>query len=106
VTVIDHLVVRLHGDEDWEAWGDKWWDHIDKVGELHWVGHSAGPFPSGPERQLDWGAFLTEATCEEVRGLAWVPPWLADSDWARQQRAMLERLSPTERYGVIAVEMA
>jgi hypothetical protein len=52
VTMIDHLVVRLHGDEDWEAWGDRWWDHIDKVGDLHWVGHSGGPYRPGQSGSL------------------------------------------------------
>ena len=102
MTVMMCLVVRLH-DEDWDAWGESWQAHVGEVGSLPWA---RGPYPGGPRRQLDWGAWLTEATEEEVSRCAWEPPWFADTESAAKQRAMLAALSPTERYGLIDVEMA
>ncbi len=37
MTMMSHLLIRLHGDEDWDAWGDDWWDHVERLGELEWV---------------------------------------------------------------------
>ena len=102
--------VRLHGTEDWEAWGDKWARHVDCIGNLEWVRPSdwGGPGPglTAPSpRRLDWGAVVYEVSKAEVEQLAWEPEWLADTDSARKQRQLLEWLSDDERYGVVFVEL-
>jgi hypothetical protein len=99
-----YLVIRLHGDEDWDAWGDDWWDHVERVGELHWLQLSNGAAP-GPSRWLDWGASLREASAEDIRRIAWEPPWLADTESAREQRELLEMLTTEGRYGLVSVEI-
>lgn len=106
---MDHLVIRLHGNEKWGVWRGNWWEHVDEVGQLHWVkGWSALPPFSRDRlreaRQLDWGAFLYEMTKEELIALAHEPPWLAETQSAADQRAMLARLRDDECYGIVYVE--
>jgi hypothetical protein len=52
-----------------------------------------------PERRLDWGAVLHEASKEEVQRLASEPDSLADSEGARAQRELIEGLSTTSATG-------
>lgn len=37
MTMMVHKLVRIHGDETWEAWGDDWQDHADVIAELDFV---------------------------------------------------------------------
>jgi hypothetical protein len=108
MTMMSHLVIRLHGDEDWEAWGDAWGDHVGRVGERAWAHGWVGPavpLSTGVEpRTLDWGAKLYEATAELVRKLAWEPSWMAQTETTKAQRRLLAALSDDERYGVVFVE--
>ena len=104
--MMQHLLVRLHGDEDWDAWGDRWREHADVIGELSWVqGWTNAPAWLGKGRQLDWGAFLHEATKDDVQRLVDEPKWLASTETARKQRLLLKNLSASERYGVVYVEL-
>lgn len=104
-----HVLIRLHGNEDWARWGDHWHRHVDEIGELSWVNGWIGPPDWLRERvgkqRLDWGAILYEVSKEDVQRLVWEPEWLADTDAARKQRALLESLSKEERYGVIFMEV-
>ena len=36
MTMMVHILIRLHGDEDWDAWGKnmEWYDRVDRIGEL------------------------------------------------------------------------
>ena len=102
MTMMVYVIVRLHGDEDWDAWGDKWWDHVEQVGELNWFKNPG--VLDGPGLQLDWGAFLHEVSKEQIRRLAWEPDMPALSEWILEQRAFVDGLSSTDRYGLISVE--
>lgn len=57
-----YLVVRLHGDEDWDAWGDDWEDHVDSLGEIHWLRLSEGGY------RLRASARLGSAPTRSLRG--------------------------------------
>jgi hypothetical protein len=104
--MMQHLLLRLHGDEDWAAWGDDWLRHADVLGELSWVkGWSLPPEWLGEGKQLDWGAFLHELSGEDVRRLVDEPSWLAAAETAQRQRELLQALSATESYGVVYVEL-
>jgi hypothetical protein len=106
MTMMAHTLIRIHGDEDWEAWGNDWASHVDRVGgitELEgWIGPPAWLEVKGGERQLDWGAFLYEiANFADVKRLVSAP---RHPDIAAQQHPLLELLSEDERYGVIYIE--
>ena len=73
-------LVRLTGDEEWDAWGDDWSRHVDKIADLQLFGSESyyGPpewMRQHPRRQLDWGATLYEASKDDVvRLLMEAPP--------------------------------
>jgi len=59
MTMMAHILLRLRGDEDWDAWGDhmKWYDRADRIGELR-VEINYSPLAPGwledrPHRRLD-----------------------------------------------------
>ena len=79
VTMMQHVLLRLPaGDRTLEsyaaAWGDKWEDHAERIGELqHCSWDSPGVGDGGSkEAQLDWGAFAYEMSLDEIREL--LPP--------------------------------
>lgn len=109
MTVMEHWLIRLRGDEDPEAWGERWTDHADRIAKLE---HADG-WLTPPEwlavrgsRQLDWGASLYEVSLEDLKRLVPEPglPWQQES-W-REQRARIEALDPAGRFAVVWVEMA
>ena len=111
-----HKLLRLNGDEKWEAWGDDWHDHADVVGELSFVsGWNSAPdwLRDHPHRQLDWGAFMYELSLDDVRRLIGQRPNYADirEDWDRpfreaeaRQNALLDSLAEDGRYAVVWIE--
>ena len=109
MTMMSHLLIRLHGDEDWDAWGDDWWDHVERLGELEWahgwhgISHEVEGEPV--KRRLDWGAVLYELSRQQVEQLADEPDWLQHTPSAERQRELLAGLRDEDRYGVVFVEM-
>lgn len=62
-------LILLTGDEEWEGWGDEWWDHVERVGELPnfpgGVALMAGIERLGHEStQIDWGAWLYRVSAQ------------------------------------------
>jgi hypothetical protein len=43
MTMMEFRLIRLHGTEDWETWGDDWPKHVDVVGNLYLVHGWHGP---------------------------------------------------------------
>jgi hypothetical protein len=104
MTVMRHLLIKVHGDEDWEAWKDDWWSNVDRVAWLSdvegWLGPPAWVHERSTERQLDWGASLYSGlTKADVQKLTRAPT----ND--QEQRELLANLSENERYGVVYVEI-
>jgi hypothetical protein len=102
-----YKLVRLHGDEDWAAWGDRWDDHVDKICDLRFVGGSTPAWMyDRPRVNLDWGAWLYEASLAEVRRL--IRSRRSDDPIFREieekQNTILDALPADARYGVIWVE--
>ncbi len=115
-----HILLRLpDGDRTLEsyaaAWGDKWWDRAERIGELkHCSWDSPGTGDAGSkEAQLDWGAFAYELSLDEIRGL--LPPrpnpdakhepslsTLYES--VKKSHKMLDRLNPAGRYAIVWME--
>ena len=118
VTMMEHWLIRLHGDEDWPAWGEAWMDHVEILTRDWPYGHNwiAAPEWLREKRtsiQLDWGAMLSEVTKDDllrlldeehsrVRALQEHAPHLRD----RCQRAsdLVSRLDPNGSYGLIWLE--
>ena len=125
MTMMAHYLLRLRGDEDWEAWGENWWDHVDQVCELRFVDgwmwapewlrqRKARRWRRERRRhQLDWGAVFYEVSKDELRRLIGLRPDYSDirADWdepfctaEREQNALLDALPDDGRYGVVWVE--
>ena len=110
-----HKLMRLHGDEDWEAWGDDWHDHADIIGELDHVSGWGGPRKSLEDHshlQLDWGARMWELSLDEVRRLTASRPRSERDEWdrpfreaAERQEALLDSLDASARYAVVWMEV-
>ena len=119
--MMQHYLLRLPaGDRTLEsyaaAWGDKWEDHAERIGELlHCSWDSPGVGDGGSkEAQLDWGAFAYEMSLDEIREL--IPPRPdpdtkheseLEAQWGEsyeKQHAMLDRLDPAGRYAVVWME--
>jgi hypothetical protein len=117
MTMMAHKLLCLHGDEDWDRWGDDWPEHADVVGDLNWVTLWSGPpewLRDHPRRQLDWGATMYEVSLQEVRRLIGKRPNYADirDEWDRpfreaeeRQNAMLDSLRADGRYAVVWIEL-
>ena len=106
---IEHWLIRLHDGEDWDGWGDKWMDHVDKVAELRWV-DGWMPSPAWLRdhrcRELDWRAFLYEMRKDEIHWLLRRPPsGEQEAAWQRQLKR-LEDLDPDFHYAVVWIDMA
>lgn len=111
-----HKLLRLHGDEDWEAWSDNWQDHADVIGELRFVSGWMSPpdwLRDRPRKQLDWGAWMYEVSLDEVHRLIGPRPNYADirEEWDRpfreaeeRQNALLDALPADGRYAVVWIE--
>lgn len=109
MTATAHWLIRLHGNEDWEAWGQDWRDHVDKVAELHWIDDFM-PSPNWlrehRSHQLDWHAFLYVMRKYEIPSLLRRPPSdQQQSEWQRQLE-LLEALDAHYRYAVVWIEPA
>ena len=107
-------LLRLHGDENWSEWGDRWWDHVERLGELPSGGPGGGwrildHFRrAGVEAiQLDWGTLLFPVTKQELLALftqsGRLRPHAAQSD---QEAFDLSRLPEDRDYGLVVVECA
>lgn len=101
MTMMSHRVVRLTGQEDWEAWGEDWADHVDLVAG---VTVAPGAWLSAPEwlrtnshRWLDWGTVLWEVSKAEVLRL--VSPMAST-----EVEDLAAVLQDDQAYGVIWVE--
>lgn len=118
MSMMSHVLLRLHGDEDWATWGERWLRHAHVVGYLafvrvrDWRGPPAW-LHDRPERQLDWGAWMVELSLAEVRRLIGPRTNYADfrEDWDRpfleaeaRQNAILASLPEDERYAVVWME--
>jgi len=116
MTMMVHILLRLRGDEDWDAWERdmQWYDRADRIGELTVGGHwSSAPdwLEDRPHRRLDWGAEMYELSLDEVRRLIGLRP---DADRKHdgpdlaergaESHAMLDSLSPDGRYAVVWME--
>jgi hypothetical protein len=113
-------LVRLTGDEEWDAWGDDWWRHVNKIADLQLFAPESyyGPpewMRQHQRRQLDWGATLYEASKDDVVRLlmeAARPDYTGISEGydrpfrelATRQDQLLRSLADDGRYGVIWVE--
>ena len=116
VTEIVHELIRLKGDEDWDALGDDWWRGLVKLAELQFVDGYYGPpewMRQNPRHYLDWGATLCEASKADVLRLIGARPDYSGikDEWdrpfreaAQKQDALLAAL-PEGRYGVVWLEM-
>lgn len=116
MTMMVHKLLRLHGDEDWGAWGEDWHDHADVIGDLSFVtGWSTTPewLRDRPRRQLDWGAWMYEVSLADVRRLIGPEPNYADikDEWNRpfreaeeRQNSLLDSLPENDRYAVVWME--
>ena len=108
MTATAHWLIRLHGNEDWDAWGQDWADHVDKVADLHWIDDFM-PSPNWlrehPSRQLDWRAFLYEMRAHEISPLFTRPPSDQLGAAWQQQLELLETLYLRDfRYAVVWIE--
>jgi hypothetical protein len=105
-----HWLVRLHGNEDWDSWGQDWMNHVDKVGNLHWI----DDFMPSPDwlrdhrsQQLDWRAFLYEMRADEIgRLLTRPPPDQRGDAWQRQLKLLETLYASDSRYAVVWIEEA
>lgn len=118
--MIWYLVLRLTGEEDWDAWGDDWQTHIDVLARVEQVDLPDELKIGGPDRrQLDWGAYLTELSRQELLD-AFEPRAMEDyaeipKDWgipvpgviaARDKlREAVAADAADKRYGVAMVEL-
>ena len=117
MTMMVHILIRLHGDEDWDAWGKnmEWYDRVDRIGELtvagNWGTLASDAQEDRPHRRLDWGAEMHEMSLDEIRRLIGPRP---DADRKHdgpdlaergaESHAMLDSLSPDGRYAVVWME--
>lgn len=106
-------LLRLHGDERWSEWGDRWWDHVDRLGELPrdgpggWqlIDHFRGEGVQGT--QLDWGALLYPVGKKDLVAL-----YSEGAELRRPQPSAdaasirLSELPDDDRYGLVVVECA
>lgn len=112
LTAVTEFVIellRLRGDEQWDDWGDQWWEHADILGELPQEGpggwqlidHFRGQALKG--RNLDWGALLYPVTKEELVGL--YPP-TAELRPRRgvSAQTLLSELAEDDSYGLVVIE--
>ena len=71
VTMMIAELLRVHGDERWEEWGDDWWRHADRVGQFKtgvwaWMSTDVLVRRGYPHRRLDWGADMFELTKQDL----------------------------------------
>jgi hypothetical protein len=114
MTRIDHLLLTLTGDENWEDWGDAWQQHVTEITQLQFVGQRPPSWlREHPSKRLDWGADLFELDLGVVRRLIGARPNYADikEEWDRPFREAEERqdenlatLARDGRYAVVYVE--
>ena len=107
-------LLRLRGDENWSEWGDRWSEHVERLGELPSGGRGGGwrildHFRSaGVEAtQLDWGALLFPVTKRELIALftesgRLQPP----ASKAHMKPIELSQLPDGGDYGLVVVECA
>ena len=104
---IEHWPIRLHGNEDWDAWGHDWRDHVDKVADLHWIDDFM-PSPNWLQdrrsHQLDWRAFLYVIRKYEIPSLLRRPASGQHEAAWQQQLELLEALDYQYRYAVVWIE--
>jgi hypothetical protein len=117
MVMMEHTLLRLRGNEDWDAWGDKWYAYVDVVTNLDFVTGWTGPpdwLRDRAHRYLDWGACMYEVTLVEVRRLIGQRPNYAHirEEWDRpfreaeeRQSALLASLPEDGRYAVVWVEV-
>ena len=115
MTMMVHILLRLRGDEDWNAWEDNMerYDRADRIGELtldgNW-GVAPGWLEDRPHRRLDWGAEMHEMSLDEIRRLIGPRPDADRKDDGlnlaerAKSHAMLDSLSPDGRYAVVWME--
>jgi hypothetical protein len=106
-------LLRLRGDEQWSEWGDDWWNHIERLGELPPDGPGGWQlldhFRSEGVRgtQLDWGALLYPVTKKQLTALysktSELRPPHSNPDARRLQ---LSELPEGDQYGLVVVECA
>jgi len=112
MTPFVHWLIRLRGDEDWDAWGDRWWDHVEKITELSFIyGRYWSEAPewllAKPHRKVEWGAYLYEITPSQIASLISRPgPESRERmqrSWQEQQERIKD-LDASSRYGIIWIE--
>ncbi len=107
-------VLRLRGDENWDAWGNRWMDYVDSLGEMDSTGCSSGwgllaelRGRAIEDRQLDWGAFLFPVSRQQLleifaEGAELRRGFSASLPEAPARR--LEDLPPDDDYGIVLIE--
>ena len=104
------VLLRLRGDEQWDDWGDQWWEHADILGELPQEGpggwqlieHFRGQALRG--RKLDWGALLYPITKSELVALYSATAALRPRQASEVGSIRLSSLAEDDDYGLVVVE--
>jgi hypothetical protein len=105
VTFHTYRLIMLHGNEEWDAWGDRWWAHVDAITDLRWVDADrlAELRRGRSSHSLDWGAALVEISREEV--LSIIPTPEHDSrNSDKYKQADLVRGLPAGRFGIASID--
>ena len=93
MTTYAYYLLRIHGSESWDEWGDDWLAHADVVGIPSQRSVSREWLRSRVElTELDWGATLYELTEADLRHLP---------DGSFFEASFV----PGGRYGVAVVEL-
>ena len=103
-------LLRLRGDEQWDDWGDRWWEHAGILGGLPQEGpggwqlidHFRGQALEG--RKLDWGALLYPITKEELVALYRPRPSSDPAGAPSQDRPDCPSSPTTDHYGLVVIE--
>lgn len=104
-------LIRLHGDERWSDWGDGWWKHVERLGELTHEGFGGWPLLDHFRSEgvhgtkLDWGALMFPVTKKQLIDLYSAESELRPfSGTPEGERMQLSDLLEGERYGLVVEE--
>jgi hypothetical protein len=101
-------LIRLRGDEDWESWGGGWFVHVEKLRELSFIADRRSWPEAARERpsvELDWGAWMTELSRDELHGVLIEDLPIEHVQQAvREQHAFFDTLPADGRYGLVEVD--
>ncbi len=108
-----HKLLRLHGDEDWEAWGRDWWDRADVICDVECPTDRDRPPEWLHDREGRWlerGVKMHEVSRTELGRLI-APRLDIRKAWHRlvaghdeRPHGLLASLSDAGRYAVVWIE--